>query len=62
MFKPHTLTRSSNIVPANDHLHTKASDEKYGMTMPMVLSITHRRIMTVDTIAVIHLPICNKWE
>jgi hypothetical protein len=30
--------------------------------MPMVLSITHRRIKAVDTVAVIHLPICNKWE
>jgi hypothetical protein len=28
----------------------------------MVLSITHRRIEAVDTVAVIHLPICNKWE
>jgi hypothetical protein len=28
----------------------------------MVLSITHRRIKTVDTVAVIHLPIYNKWE
>jgi hypothetical protein len=28
----------------------------------MVLSFTHRRIKAVDTIAVIHLPICNKWE
>jgi hypothetical protein len=28
----------------------------------MVLSITHRRIEAVDTIAVIHLSICNKWE
>ena len=26
------------------------------MTMPMVLSITHRRIKAVDTVAVIHLP------
>jgi hypothetical protein len=32
------------------------------MTMPMVLSITHRRIKAVDTVAIIHLPICNKWE
>jgi hypothetical protein len=32
------------------------------MTMPMVLTITHRRIKTVDTVAVIHLGICNKWE
>jgi hypothetical protein len=30
--------------------------------MPMVLSITHRRVKAVDTIAVVHLPICNKWE
>jgi hypothetical protein len=28
----------------------------------MVLSITHRRIEVVDTVAVIHLPIYNKWE
>jgi hypothetical protein len=28
----------------------------------MVLSFTHRRIEAVDTVAVIHLPICNKWE
>jgi hypothetical protein len=30
--------------------------------MPMVLSITYRRIKTVDTVAVIHLSIYNKWE
>jgi hypothetical protein len=28
----------------------------------MVLGITHRRIEAVDTLAVIHLPIYNKWE
>jgi hypothetical protein len=28
----------------------------------MVLSFTHRRIKAVDTVAIIHLPICNKWE
>jgi hypothetical protein len=28
----------------------------------MVLSFTHRRIKAVDTVAVIHLLICNKWE
>jgi hypothetical protein len=28
----------------------------------MVLSFTPRRIEAVDTVAVIHLPICNKWE
>jgi hypothetical protein len=28
----------------------------------MVLSITHCRIKAVDTVAIIHLPICNKWE
>jgi hypothetical protein len=32
------------------------------MTMPIVLNITHRRIKTVDIVAVIHLPIYNKWE
>jgi hypothetical protein len=28
----------------------------------MVLSFAHHRIKAVDTVAVIHLPICNKWE
>jgi hypothetical protein len=28
----------------------------------MVLNFTHRRIKAVDTVAVIHLPISNKWE
>jgi hypothetical protein len=28
----------------------------------MVLSFTLRRIKAVDTVAVIHLPIYNKWE
>jgi hypothetical protein len=28
----------------------------------MVLSITHRRIKAIDTVAVIHLLIYNKWE
>jgi hypothetical protein len=28
----------------------------------MVLSFTHRRIEAVDTVAVIHLLIYNKWE
>jgi hypothetical protein len=28
----------------------------------MILSFTHHRIKAVDTVAVIHLPICNKWE
>jgi hypothetical protein len=28
----------------------------------MVLSFTHHRIKAVDTVAVIHLPIYNKWE
>jgi hypothetical protein len=28
----------------------------------MVLSITHRRIKAVDTVAVIHLPIYNNCE
>jgi hypothetical protein len=28
----------------------------------MVLSFSHRRIKAVDIVAVIHLPICNKWE
>jgi hypothetical protein len=32
------------------------------MTMPMVISNTHRRIKAVDTAVVIHLHICNKWE
>jgi hypothetical protein len=32
------------------------------MTTPMVLSITHRRIEAVDTVTIIHLPICNKGE
>jgi hypothetical protein len=26
------------------------------------MTITHHRIKAVDTIAIIHLPICNKWE
>jgi hypothetical protein len=30
--------------------------------LDVTLSITHRRIKAVDTVAVIHLPICNKWE
>jgi hypothetical protein len=34
----------------------------YEATMPLVLVITHRRIQAVDIIAIIHLPICNKWE
>jgi hypothetical protein len=28
----------------------------------MVISFTHRRIKTVDTVAVIHPSIYNKWE
>jgi hypothetical protein len=28
----------------------------------MALSFTHRRIEAVDTVVIIHLPICNKWE
>jgi hypothetical protein len=28
----------------------------------MVLSFSHRRIKAIDAVAVIHLPICNKWE
>jgi hypothetical protein len=28
----------------------------------MVLSFAHRRIKVVDTVAIIHLSICNKWE
>jgi hypothetical protein len=28
----------------------------------MVLSFTHHRIKAVDTVAIIHLLICNKWE
>jgi hypothetical protein len=28
----------------------------------MVLSFARHRIKAVDTVAVIHLPICNKWE
>jgi hypothetical protein len=28
----------------------------------MVLSITHHMIKAFDTVAVKHLPICNKWE
>jgi hypothetical protein len=28
----------------------------------MVLSFSHHRIKAVDTVAVIHLPIYNKWE
>jgi hypothetical protein len=28
----------------------------------MVLSFAHCRIEAVDTIAVVHLPIYNKWE
>jgi hypothetical protein len=28
----------------------------------MVLSFAHCRIKAVDTVAVIHPPICNKWE
>jgi hypothetical protein len=28
----------------------------------MVLSFAHRRIKAVDTVAVIHLHIYNKWE
>jgi hypothetical protein len=28
----------------------------------MVLSFTHHRIKAVDTVAEIHLLICNKWE
>jgi hypothetical protein len=28
----------------------------------MVPSFSHYRIDAVDTVAVIHLPICNKWE
>jgi hypothetical protein len=28
----------------------------------MALSFTHRRIKAVDTVVVIHLLICNKWE
>jgi hypothetical protein len=28
----------------------------------MVLSITHHRIEAVDTVAIIYLPIYNKWE
>jgi hypothetical protein len=28
----------------------------------MALNIIHRWIKAVDTIAVVHLPICNKWE
>jgi hypothetical protein len=28
----------------------------------MALSITHRRIKIGDTIAIIYLHICNKWE
>jgi hypothetical protein len=28
----------------------------------MVLSFAHRRIEAVDIVAVIHLPIYNKWE
>jgi hypothetical protein len=30
--------------------------------MPLVLIITHRRIQVVDIVAIVHLPICNKWE
>jgi hypothetical protein len=33
----------------------------YGATMPLVLVITHRKIQVVDTTAIVHLPICNKW-
>jgi hypothetical protein len=28
----------------------------------MELSITHRRIKAIDIVAIIHLPICSKWE
>jgi hypothetical protein len=28
----------------------------------MVISITHHGIKAIDIVAVIHLPICNKWE
>jgi hypothetical protein len=30
--------------------------------LPMVLSFIHHRIKAVDTIAVVYLSICNKWE
>jgi hypothetical protein len=30
--------------------------------LAMVLNITHHRVKAVDTIAIVHLPIYNKWE
>jgi hypothetical protein len=32
----------------------------YGATMPLVLVITHYRIQAIDTVTILHLPICNK--
>jgi hypothetical protein len=28
----------------------------------VILSFAHHRIEAVDTVTVIHLPICNEWE
>jgi hypothetical protein len=58
----HTLTQSLSTVPADDHLQQKHWIRRRERPLPIVLSITHRRIEAVDTVAVIHLPICNKWE
>jgi hypothetical protein len=54
--------RVRNKVPADDYLLQKHQTRRREWPLSMVLSFTHRRIKTVDTIAVIHLPICNKRE
>jgi hypothetical protein len=54
--------RVRNKMPAHDNLQQKHQTRRSEWPLPMVLSFAHRRIKAVDTVDVIHLPICNKWE
>jgi hypothetical protein len=54
--------RVQNKVPVRIIFQQKHQTRRREWPLPMVLSFSHRRIKAVDTVAVIHLPICNKWE
>jgi hypothetical protein len=55
----HTHTFGSDTVPDSSHFQQKHQIRNTERPLPLVLVVTHRRIETVDAIAIVHLTIYN---